>query len=285
MTGDLQLNNFKVGDISCTALSDGTFTYPTNWIFSDAPEEEVKNSLHEHGLPTDHVDSPYTCLLLKTGKHIVLIDTGADGLAPTTGVLPKALEAAKVRPSDVTHVLLTHGHPDHIGGVLGGDGKPFFANAQYLMSKEEWDFWADAPDLSGSQMDAQVQEMLKGSALKNLPPLKPVMELVEGEKEIVPGVSVIPTPGHTPGHMAVVIHSNKDQLLHMVDAVLSPLNLENPTWRSIFDLDPEIATASRKRLLDRVATDRMRMLAYHFPFPGIGRAERNGSVWKFLTGA
>lgn len=275
---------FNVGEIQCVAVNDGTFAYPTGWLFSNVPQEQVENSLRAHNLPATHVDSPYTCVLLTTAKDKVLIDTGANGLAPTTGDLLKNLSAEGVRPEEITLVVLTHGHPDHIGGVLDGSGKPAFPNAQYVMSQTEWDFWNDPSALHDVAMDEHMKQMLVGCAQKNLPPLKGRIELLAGEKEIVPGILAIPAPGHTPGHIALLITSGNSHLLHMSDAVLTPLHLENPSWRNIFDLNLEDASASRRRLLDRATADKMRVLAYHFPFPGLGRIESKGSAWKWEAG-
>ncbi len=275
---------FKVGDIECVAVSDGTFLYPTPWLFANVPPEQVESSLRTHNLPVANVESPYTCLLLKTGKHQVLIDTGADGLAPTTGNLVKNLEAEGISPREITNVVLTHGHPDHIGGVLEANGQPAFPNAQYTMSKTEWDFWTDPSALHDVAMDAHMKQLLVGAAQKNLPPLKGRIELLDGEKEIVPGVRAVPAPGHTPGHLALLISSSRAQLLHMSDAVLHPLLMENPAWRNIFDLDPEVAANTRRELLDRAAADELNVLAYHFAFPGMGRVESKGQAWTWQAG-
>jgi len=277
--------HFRVGEVACTAVTDGTFSYPTPWLFSNVAQEQVEGSLRERGLPTDKVESPYTCLLVESGKHKVLIDTGADGLAPTTGDLFKNLEAEGVSPAEITEVVLTHGHPDHIGGVLNGSGQPAFANARYVMSKTEWDFWNDPSALHDVAMDEHMKQMLVGCAQKNLPPLKGRIELLEGEKEIVPGVRAIPAPGHTPGHIAVQITSGKEQLLHIVDSVLHPLHMENPGWRNVFDLDPQTAVETRARLFERAVADGGTALAYHFPFPGLGRVRRLGAAYRWEAAA
>ena len=275
---------FKVGDVECVAVSDGTFSYPIGWLFSNVPAEQVESTLRERELPTTHVDSPYTCLLVKTGKHKVLIDTGADGLAPTTGNLLRNLAVEGISTEEITDVVLTHGHPDHIGGVLDPSGRPAFPTARYLMSRTEWDFWNDPTALHDAAMDDHMKQMLVGCARKNLPPIKECIELFDGEKEIVPGIDALPAPGHTPGHIALLISSANAQLLHISDSVLNPLHMENPDWRSLFDLDSECAANTRRGLLDRAAADKVSVLAYHFPFPGMGRVESKGNAWTWEPG-
>jgi glyoxylase-like metal-dependent hydrolase (beta-lactamase superfamily II) len=133
-------------------------------------------------------------------------------------------------------------------------------------------------------MNEHMKQLLMGCAQKNLPPLKERIELFSGEKEIVPGVQAVPAPGHTPGHVGWLISSSNAQLLNISDAVLNPLHMENPGWRSVFDLDPDGAANTRKRLLDRAAAEKIGVLAYHFPFPGLGRVESKGHAWVWQAG-
>ena len=272
---------FSIGDIQCVAISDGTFSYPVEWIFSNAPKEQLEDSLRNHDLPMNQVVTPYTCLLVKAGKQKVLIDTGADGLVPTSGDLLKQLQAEGITPEEITAVILTHAHPDHIGGVLDANRHPAFPNARYVMSRIEWNFWTSDPNLSGTGMNDHVKELLISFARNNLPPLEERVELLDGEKEVVPGVYAIPAPGHTPGHLAVVVSSSQAQLLHMVDSVLHPMNLEHPAWRNVFDLNEDTAATTRRQLLDRAAADNASVLAYHFPFPGLGRVTNHGNAWRW----
>jgi glyoxylase-like metal-dependent hydrolase (beta-lactamase superfamily II) len=273
--------SFSIGDMQCIAISDGTFCYPANWFFSNVPQEQLEGSLRDHDLPSDQVATPYTCLLVKTGKHKVLVDTGAAGMAPTTGDLLKQLRAEGIAPEEITTVVLTHGHPDHIGGVLDANQKPAFPNASYVMSRTEWDFWTGDPNLNSRGLNDHLKELLVNCARANLPPLKECVELLDGEKEIVSGVYAIPAPGHTPGHLALLLLSSNEQLLHMSDSVLHPMNLEYPAWRNVFDLSEDTAATTRRRLLDRAAADDAAVLAYHFPFPGLGRVRNSGTAWRW----
>lgn len=272
---------FEVGDIKCAALCDGTLPYPPNWFFSNAAPQDVESELRARQLPTDHVLSPYTCLLLRAGKECVLVDTGTGGLAPGTGELPNKLQELGVSPQQVTTVLLTHGHPDHIGGVLDKTGKPAFSNARYVMSRTEHDFWTQSPSLDRLALEQFIKDMMLGCTQASLPPLKPQLELIEGEKDIVPGIRALAAPGHTPGHLALLLSSGKEQLLIAADAVLHPLHLAHPDWRAAFDLDPETASNSRQKLLDWAAADKVPVHAYHFPFPGHGAILKRGLAWEW----
>ncbi|MCK5485766.1 MAG: MBL fold metallo-hydrolase, partial [Desulfobacterales bacterium] len=218
-------------------------------------------------------------LVANTGDHLVLVDTGAGGLAPTTGRLIQNLQAVGIAPEDIDAVILTHGHPDHIGGNTDAEGKPAFPNAQYFMWKDEWDFWTS--EQAEQTLDEHVREILLKFARENLPPIEGKVDLFDREKELVPGICAVAAPGHTPGHMALEISSEGEQLLCISDAALHPIHLEHPEWYAVVDFIPDQVVATRRRLLNRAAAQKALVLAFHFPFPGIGRIIQKGEGWQW----
>jgi glyoxylase-like metal-dependent hydrolase (beta-lactamase superfamily II) len=272
---------FKIGAIECIAVSDGTFAYPPDSFVANAPVERFEQELRDHNLPANEIISPYTCLFVNTGKHRLLVDTGA-GFAPTNGKLLDNLAAVGVAAAEIDTIVLTHGHADHIGGASDSAGAPIFPNARYVMWQSEWDFWnQERPDLAAMPVDDHLRHLLIDFAHAKLPPVRGQLELIDREIEIVPGVFAIPAPGHTPGHMALLIESGNQQLLHLADTVLHPILMEHPEWYPAFDLIPDQAAATKRRLLDRAAVDQSLALAFHFPFPGLGRVVQKGDAWQW----
>ena len=280
---------FKLGDFQCIAVSDGTHTYapptfppPAIFLFANAPRERLEQVLREHNLrPEQWLEwtSPYICLVVNTGKQWVLVDTGADGLSPSTGRLLQNLKSEGIEPGDIDTIILTHGHPDHIGGNTNSEGRLTFSNARYVMWKEEWDFWNS--EEAALKLDEHVREVLLGYARKNLPPIQDRLDLIEREREILPGIQAIPAPGHTPGHMALVISSGGEQLLYISDTVLHPIHLEQPEWCAAVDFAPDQVVATRHRILNRAANDKTLVHAFHFPFPGLGYVVQKGKGWQW----
>lgn len=277
---------FKVGDFDCMIVNDGTFAYPhpAQLLFFNAPPARLSEVLREHELDPvgwEHYLSPYPSLLVKTGQNQVLVDVGAGAFAPTTGKLRANLSAAGVAPEEIDTVILTHGHIDHIGGILDEGGNLAFPKARYVMWKREWEFWTLEPDLSSMPIPDHLKDVLVEAARKNLPPIAGQVELIETEVEIVPGIRAIAAPGHTPGHMALAISSGGEQLLDMVDAVIHPIQMEQPTWVAAFDLLTDQTIATRYRLLERAESERCLVRVYHFPMPGLGYVSRKGEGWQW----
>jgi glyoxylase-like metal-dependent hydrolase (beta-lactamase superfamily II) len=280
---------FKLGDFNCVAVSDGTHTYapptfppPAIFLFANAPKERLESVLREHNLqPEQWLEwtSPYICLAVNTGKHQVLVDTGADGLAPSTGKLVQNLRAVGIAPEHIDTVILTHGHPDHIGGNTDSEGKLTFPDARYVMWKGEWDFWTSGQ--AETKLDERVRDRQLKFARKNLPPIQGRLELVDRETEIAPGIRALEAPGHTPGQMALAISSRAKQLLCVSDVVLHPIHLEQPEWCAGTDFSPQQVAATRRRLLKIAATENALVLAFHFPFPGLGHVNQKEGTWQW----
>ena len=284
-----EIYRFKVGIFECLTVSDGTFTYtppmfppPANFLFANAPKEPLAQMLLQYNLqPEQWLEwiSPYFCLVIDTGKHRVLVDTGAGGLGPNTGKLLPNLQSGGIKPGDIDTVILTHGHPDHIGGNTDAQGRPVFPNARFVIWKAEWYFWIS--DLEKLKVDEHAKEVLSMFARKNLPPIQGQLDLVDHEAEIVPGIKAVAAPGHTPGHMALTISSMGDQMLCISDAVLHPIHIEQPEWHAVIEFDPQQVVTTRRRLLNQAVAQKALILAFHFPFPGLGHIVQKGERWQW----
>lgn len=278
--------HFQLGVFRCLVVNDGNSPYPdpAQVFFANASKEQLKEVLREHKIDLSswkEYVSPYLSLLIDTGQHRVLVDTGEGNLEPTTGNLIPNLRAEGVMPEDIDIVILTHAHPDHIGGNLNREGKSAFPNARYVMWKNEWDFWFSAPNLRALDISENDKELIVKCARDYILPIQKQLYLVEDEEEIVPGVRAVGASGHTPGHMAVSIVSDDKELLCLGDLVIHPIHLERPDWYIKYDLAPEQVVATRRRLLDQAAKQKILLHAYHFPFPGLGYVTQKGVGWQW----
>ncbi|WP_435064490.1 MBL fold metallo-hydrolase [Halobaculum sp. EA56] len=283
-----------IGTVECTVVSDGSYAYPDpgRAFFANADEDELATVLEGYGIDPASWEtyvSPYPCLVLRTADHTVLVDTGGGDLGEHTGKLQSNLRAVGVDPAAIDRVLLTHVHPDHVGGTLDADGAPAFPNAQYLVPDREHEFWLTDPDLSELQVPDHVKEAMITFAETNVRPLGEagrLDRLPDGPTEIVPGVRTLPAPGHTPGHVAVEVTSEGETFLYLVDLVIFPAQIERPDWYAAFDLDPTTLVDSRRTLLERAVAEDALVMAQHFPTPGLGHVERTDTAyeWEPLSG-
>ncbi|RMH46793.1 MAG: MBL fold metallo-hydrolase [Alphaproteobacteria bacterium] len=272
------LATLESGAVRIDSLSDGHLTLPGSFIFGPAPQAELEALLKAHGMPgiPDTITPPCNVTLLRDGARTVLFDTGSgSGFQNTAGELPDALDEVGVAPEDVTHVVFTHGHPDHLWGVIDDLDEPTFYEAEHLMNRTEFDYWSDPETVNRI---GEARASFAAGALRRLQTMgADAFTLFEGETEVLPGVLAIPTHGHSPGHTSFAIATDGGQILVTGDAITnSHMAFERPEWHSGSDQDLEAGAATRVRLLDRIVAEDMTLIGYHIEHPGIGRAERTG---------
>ena len=276
---------FQVGAFSCLAISDGVsvFTDSLDFVFAGTPREEAERALLDVGLDPYGLLVHHTATLIDTGEQVVLVDTGiGPGVAPGEGLMLENLRGAGFAPEDIDVVIITHGHGDHIGGNADSDGNPVFANARYVMSQEDWDFWTDEPRVEQLIPIPDFRELLLSFVRQHMIPLEDRFELIGYDEEIVPGITSIAAQGHTPGHMALRVASNDEVLWIGGDFATHEITLPFPHFVGLPDVDPEQMIETRMRLLDRIVEDGGLATFYHFgPFPSVGAVVRHGDVWQW----
>lgn len=282
---------FKTGSFDCYTLFDGILKYenPIQVLFPSAPKAELREALANRDLDSDNWKewiSDYSCLLVDTGDHKILLDTGMGRFNPFTGNLPKNLRAVGIDPETIDYIILTHAHPDHIGGVVDEKDNLVFPNATHLMSRAEWEFWTNdpAPALEKAGMDEMHRSGLVWFTEKCLPLIQPNIQLLDDESEIVPGIYPVKAHGHTPGHLAVRISSAGETLLYMGDAFINPLHMEYPHWNPSVDIQREKAVESRLMLSELAIRDKAVVSCFHFDFPCLGHVERINNQFQFVSG-
>lgn len=272
---------FSVGSLRVTVVTDGPLTLPTTFLGVNADRAEVVAFLEALYQPADTTTAFQNAVVVDSGTSRVLIDTGCSVyFQPTAGRLFASLAAAGIAPDSITHVAVTHLHPDHFWGLLDAAGAPLLGSTPILTGAAELGFWS-AEGLA-SQMPAEMRDMVNMTQ-RVIGLVKPRLQPMADGAEIVPGLRFIPTPGHTPGHVSVRLESEGQALIVTGDAVTHPyISFERPGWAFGFDAQPDVAVASRRALLDMAAAERVPVLGYHFPFPGVGHVVKQGDAFRYL---
>lgn len=272
---------FSVGDARVTVVSDGYFRLPTDGLGVNADPDEVQAFLKRHFLSPELGYSHTNHLYIEVGEARVLVDVGSGNrFMENTGQLMGNLEAAGIDPYAITHVVITHAHPDHIWGIRDGFDEAVIPGAEYLMGQAEHDHWMQ--DGLVDRVAPEDQQFVLG-AVNSINVDGAEWTLVQDGHEVVPGLTMIDTPGHTPGHMSLRVDSGDQSLIALGDSMTHAYtNFAHPEWYNGFDSDGEQTVATRKRLLDMAAEDRIAILGYHFPFPGVGHVQRDGDQHRFV---
>lgn len=271
---------FGHGDFQIDMFSDGFITLSDAIIAPDAGLSERADIIRRLGGRQGMAELPVNIPVIRAGQALILVDTGSgDKFQASAGRLRDNMLTAGIDPYTITHVVLTHAHPDHAGGILLPDGTLSFPNATYHVSATEWDFWM------GPDPDARypgLRDFVPG-ARRDLGAVKERLVRVREGDEVVSGLQVLSTPGHTPGHISLELVGD-DGLLITGDAITNVVvSFEHPAWRFGFDTDQDQGVATRRRLIDRAATEKLRMLGYHWTSPGFAIAERTGSAYRHVA--
>ena len=272
-------HRFQVGAMNATIVSDGPLVLPAApRIFRGPDAAAINSALEAAGLDMNHVRVEQNCLLLETAGRKILFDNGLGSeklYGPDSGRLMTSLAEAGIDPANIDALVLTHAHSDHCWGTMGDDGTPNFPNATVYLSQAELEFWESNPP------NERLERSIAG-VRKHLLPLRDCIQFVRDGEEFLPGVQGWLTPGHTPGHMAYLFAGNwcltGDVAFH------DPLSYAFPESLSAFDGDREQGAETRKRLLARLADERIAVIGYHHPWPGLGRVERFGGSFRFIAG-
>jgi glyoxylase-like metal-dependent hydrolase (beta-lactamase superfamily II) len=273
---------YNLGSYQLTALYDGVWYVPIDEKFvRNASSTEVNDALAAAFLPPRILPISFTALLVNTGAKLVLIDTGTAGqIADTAGSLLDNFKSAGIDPKAVDTILISHFHPDHIDGIKTKDGAKIFPNAEVVVPEPEWDFWMDDANMSKAEGAVKRYFLNARRIFKDF--AKDVRRFKPGD-EVAAGIVSVAAYGHTPGHTAFAIHSGSQSMLAMSDTVRNPyLFARHPDWQPAFDMDGPRAADARRRMLDRVAADRMLIEAYHFPFPACGHIAKTASGYEFV---
>ena len=282
---------YKVGSFECTSINDGARSFPMPDTFvKNVPKEEALAAAEAAYMPKGMVTVPFNPQLINTGSKLVLIDCG-NGIAnfePSKGAVGRTLQnlaSAGVDPKSVDVVLMSHLHPDHTNGIRALDGSMAFPNAEIMVPAKDWEFWMSEENAAKAESN-QMMKNYFANVKKIYAGIESRVTRYDWGKEVVPGVTSVATPGHTPGHTSFVVASGNSRILIQSDVTNIPeFFLRNPDWHVAYDVDPETAQATRHKFYDMAAAEKATVVGFHFTFPSIGHVEKDGPKYRLIPSA
>jgi glyoxylase-like metal-dependent hydrolase (beta-lactamase superfamily II) len=276
---------YKVGDYEITVVTDGSTTspLPENFVINQT-KDEVNAALAAAFLEQDKVTISYSPIVVNTGKKLIVMDTGtgeanferSNGAA---GQFHSNLRASGIDRNAVDTVVISHFHTDHINGLLTPDGTPAFANAEILVPAPEWKYFMDDGEMSRAPA-GRMQDIFNNTR-RVFNALGRKVTPYEWGKEVAPGISAVATPGHTPGHTSYVVSSGSRQVYVQADVTNLPqLFARNPGWHAFFDQDPQMAEATRRKVYDMLAAEKIMVQGFHYPFPAVAYVEKTATGYS-----
>jgi len=272
----------NVGTGSLTVVSDGNLVLPGNFMVPpDLPEDQLEKFLKEHSISTGSYEPACNVSLWQQDDRLVLFDVGAGhNFMPSTGKLLEGLESIEIDPADITDVVITHAHPDHLWGLVDDFDELAFPDAQYHMGGVEWDYWRD-PNTIDELPDSRKAFAI--GAQSRMEYIEDRIKLFKYGDEILPGVEAVDTSGHTPGHSSIALHGGSESIMVLGDAITHPIiSFQKLDWPAGGDQDQARGLETRKKLLDRMEAEKMKILGFHLPYPGLGYVERKDTAFKYM---
>lgn len=271
-----------LGDMRIDVVSDGKLNLPASFMFSGLPEDEVAAIIQRYGLYAAGLQPDCNLTLVRYDDRVVLFDVGAGpNFMESAGKVADGLSAIDVDPSEVTDIVFTHAHPDHLWGALDDFDDPMFAEARHHISTAELDYWLDPNTVNTI---GEARQAFAAGAARNLAAVDELIVPFKPDQEILPGIYARSTAGHTPGHTSFELRAGNESLMVIGDAIGNHhIAFEHPGWEVNSDQDKTRGATTRLKLMDDLAANKTRIIGFHLPYPGIGFVERKGEAFRWVA--
>jgi glyoxylase-like metal-dependent hydrolase (beta-lactamase superfamily II) len=282
---------YKVGSIEITVVTDGANRLPvTDEFVTNVKKEQVQAALAAAHMDPNVFVGPYNPIVINTGSKLAVVDTGTGQSAYTaskgmTGQFLTNLKASGIDVNAIDTVIISHYHGDHINGLLMPDNSLTFPNAEVLVPAAEHKYWMDDGEMNRAASPRiqgvfkNVRRVISGEILKRL-------KTYDAGKEVIPGVTAVSTPGHTPGHTSHVVASGTSKVYVQADVTHAPfLFARHPGWHAFYDHEPVQAEATRRKVYDMLVAEKMPVQGFHYPFPSLAHVEKSATGYQEIPAA